>query len=284
MADHHIHHLLPLILALILLILPSSSHASNQTDGLFSEPYDFLVSGNNLTDGNQTLSLQPDCGLYYYVNGTLVKNFQTNTDSTGCILTINYFGQLVLDKGDGTQPQTLGTAGALGFYALLLTDDLLGVYGPRTWSNGILRSRTLKNKNLKQATSNNFIYSDNSIDGVANGNATIATNEGVTAYITQKCTLSVKNSAGIIWESTPSINGSYVCYLWLTNRGPLLLQYEDSKGLQTQWTGGVLGEKNKYVAVLRSYGGIDIYGLKDGILDIPPVTAAVAKNIKMVTA
>ncbi|XP_039133749.1 uncharacterized protein LOC120270744 [Dioscorea cayenensis subsp. rotundata] len=280
------HHLLPFLALIVLLILPSSSHAI-LTDALFSETNDFIFGGQNLTNGNGTLSLLNNCGLSYYIKGQKVVDFNTTINGTkGCTLSVTRRGLLSLDDGSGNAPRTLGTAGELGEYVLLASNERFGVYGPRIWDNGVSRppSTTLENKKLLRATSNNFIYSDNSIDGIANGNATIATNDDVKAYITQKCTLSVKNSTGTIWESTPSSNESNVCSLWLTNRGPLLLQYEDSKGLQTQWTGGAFEKVNLYVALLRSFGKIGIYGLKDDIRDISPYPGSAAENIKMVTA
>ncbi|KAH7671185.1 alpha-D-mannose-specific plant lectins domain-containing protein [Dioscorea alata] len=117
------HHLLPLILALILLILPSSSHADDQTQALFSDTDIFITGGKNLTHGIYTLSLGNNCSLLYYVKGVLKANYNTAIKgNTDCILSVTNQGQLLLRPGDGHNPLRLGIAYKVGDYAVVFTE------------------------------------------------------------------------------------------------------------------------------------------------------------------
>ncbi|KAH7671196.1 alpha-D-mannose-specific plant lectins domain-containing protein [Dioscorea alata] len=283
------HHLLPLILALILLILPSSSLVQ-ETPALFSDSNLFLIGGNNLTHGIYTLSLENNCSLIYYEKGVLTKDYNTAIEEAAfCQLSVTKNGQLSLETGDGNKPRLLGEAYDLGEYALIFGREGLSVCGPSTWNNSIPRpnEQTLKNKNLRATTSSNVIYSPNRRDGNANGDTLLATNKDASVYITQYCALSVnhRTTGENIWNSNSSSAEPLDSYLYLTERGELFLQYQDSEGrVHTQWTGGAFAEVNDYVLVLRFYGGLDIFGFKINVREIPPYSGSVAGNIKMVTA
>ncbi|XP_039133761.1 mannose-specific lectin 2-like [Dioscorea cayenensis subsp. rotundata] len=288
------HHLLP-FLALILLILPSSSQAQQQPTALFSDTSGYLGSNYNITISNHTLSLTHDCGLYYYDqydNGSSkVIDFNTPTDEEGCYLTINNFGQLVIKySNERKKPVTLGTAGKYGTYALLTTKYGIGIFGPRLWDNKIKPEdpQTPKNKNLRAAHSSIVLYSPDDKSRNANDNNSLAINGDVSVYITRYCALSVNHmTTGInIWNSNSSSAEPRICSLYLTRRGVLpLLYYDESNELHTQWTGGALAELKKYyVLVLRYYGGLDIYGVSINVRNIPPYSGPVTENIKMVTA
>ncbi|KAH7671187.1 alpha-D-mannose-specific plant lectins domain-containing protein [Dioscorea alata] len=281
------HYLLP-FLALILVILPSSSHADDQTQALFSDTDIFITGGKNLTHGIYTLSLGNNCSLLYYVKGDLKADYNTAIKgNTDCILSVTNQGQLLLRPGDGHSPLSLGDASEVGEYAVVFTEKGLCIYGPRKWDNKIHPGnelQTLKNKNLRATTSSNVIYSPERKDGNANGNTTLATNKDVSVYITQYCALSVNytETGKNIWNSNSSSAEPRDCFLYLTNTGVLLLQSDESEELHTQWTGGAFVKVNDYVLVLRSYGGLDLYGFKIKVVDIRPLLKI--ENIKMVTA
>ncbi|KAH7671186.1 alpha-D-mannose-specific plant lectins domain-containing protein [Dioscorea alata] len=282
------HHLLP-FLALILVILPSSSHADEQTSALFSVGNSFLISGRNLTSGIYTLSLAHNCSLTYYENGNLTKDYKTSIkEATDCILTVTHHGQLSLQTGDEVHRLLLGTASDFGMYAVLFTNEGPYVCGPRIWDNGIPRPnpQTLKSKNLRVTNSTNALYSPERVTGHANGDTLIATNEDVGLFITRYCELYVNNTETRknIWKSNSTSAEKLDCYLYLTERGVLPLQYVESNELITQWTGGAFKQVNNYVLVLRYYGGLDIYGYKVKVSKIPAYSGSDAGNIKMVTA
>ena len=281
------HHLLP-FLALILLILPSSSHAS-ETPALFSDPPQFLSGGHNLTVGNTTLSLSNDCGLILYLDDAPFIDFKTSTTASQCILQLNRYGQLVLTPGDETgKTQTILKKGAEGDYALLFVGGTLSIYGPATWNNNVsVPSSALKQGMLKAGTSDVFIVSDQIVNSGVN-----PSNGNVIAAITENCTFAVTNdiTGEKIWETTREYDNLEDCYLLLVD-GLLLLQGYNGSTLLTQWTGGYPAGLNFYVAVLRYYGRITIYGLSN-FLGVSPSSAAVAVaaaaaaaagNIKMVT-
>lgn len=275
------HHLLP-FLALILLILPSPSHAQvpDATPALFSDSKAYLPGGQNLTNGDLTLSLSNDCGLILYKDDSPVKDFNTSTTTSGCLLSLNSYGQLVLRPSYEPAPtQIIGEKGEFGDYAMLFIDGSLGIFGPASWSNSV-PAPGLKQESLHAAMSNNFLVSPNYVNGNENGDVVIGQNSPVSVVVTNHCTLSVMNDANeVLWESNEPTNEQKTCFLVLLDIGELLLQYYEGSQLHTQWTGGSLEKYNLYVAVLRYNGRITIYG---HMIYLPDMV--VAENIKMVTA
>ncbi|KAH7681562.1 alpha-D-mannose-specific plant lectins domain-containing protein [Dioscorea alata] len=295
MADHY--HLLPLILALILLILPSSSHA--KTQAMFSEPLQILFGGQSLTDGDLTLSVSNDCGLILYKAGRPVLDFNTSTTTSCCALLLNKYGQLLLvPDNERTLTQAISKKTKSGRFALLFVDGKLGIFGPAIWNNGVNHS-TLFNWNkltlgynhekIKTASTDYILFSGNIANGSANGDVVIAQNGEVSATITKKCALAVNDDTGKnIWSSAPTSAEPTQCSLELTSHGELLLQRYNESGIFTQWSGGCSAEEKLYVCLLRYYGRISIYGLKTWLYDgssfaAPAVSVVVAENIQMVT-
>ncbi|KAH7663804.1 alpha-D-mannose-specific plant lectins domain-containing protein [Dioscorea alata] len=292
------HHLLPLILALILLICPSSS-SSDETSALFTDPTQILFSGQSLTQDDLTLSLYSNCSLILYKAGSQVLDFGTSTTTSYCALLISEEGQLqLIPDSEQTPTQTIGSETNSANYALLFTNGKLGLFGPAIWNNGVKlptlsnsHKLTLNHNKLKAGSSDNFLASGGIVTGSANGDVVIAQNGDVSTVITPSCKLIVSNgtSGESIWQTKPSSSASVECFLRLTYNGLLLLQGYNDSGLFTQWTGGYEAREGTYVCLLRYFGRITIYRLKtwlyDGSSSAAAATAAVvAKNIKMVTA
>ncbi|KAH7671194.1 alpha-D-mannose-specific plant lectins domain-containing protein [Dioscorea alata] len=292
------HHLLPLILALILLIRPSSS-SSDETPALFTDPTQILFSGQNLTDGVLTLSLYSDCRLILYKVGSLVLDFGTSTTSTHCGMLVSDEGQLLLiPDSERTPTQTIGRITNSANYALLFLNNKLGLFGPAIWNNGvrlptlsISHELTLNHKKLKAGSADNFLVSGDVVTGSANGDVVIARNGDVSTVITSSCKLIVRNdtSGESIWQTRPTSAAPVECWLRLTYNGMLLLEGRNGSGLFTQWTGGYEAREGTYVCLLRYFGRITIYRLKTWLYDGSSSAAAaapavVAKKIKMVTA
>ncbi|XP_039133747.1 uncharacterized protein LOC120270742 [Dioscorea cayenensis subsp. rotundata] len=272
------HHLLPLILPLVLLILPSSTHAT--TKAMFTEPLQLLFGGQNLTDGDLTLSLSNDCSLILYKDGIPAKDFNTSTTTSSCALLVTQNGQLdLVPDNELTPTQTIGKKTYPGRYALLFINGNLGIFGPAMWDNG---------------STDYILFSGNYVTGSGNGDVVIAQNGKVSTVITKKCALAVKDDSAnkTIWHSWPTSDEPTECFLELKSNGQLLLQRYNESGVVTQWKGGYAAKDNLYVCLLRYYGGITIYGLKtwlyhDGSSSSSAAAAAaavVAEKIKMVTA
>ncbi|KAH7671201.1 alpha-D-mannose-specific plant lectins domain-containing protein [Dioscorea alata] len=304
MAHHHHHHhlLLPLILVQILfLILPSSSHAATQA--IFSQPLQLLFGGQSLTNGDLTLSLSNNCGLILYKASIPVLDFNTSTTTSYCALFVSEEGQLLLvADNERTPTQTIGKKTYSGRYALLFIDGKLGIFGPAIWNNGVTPttffdinklSLGLNHEKLKTAGSTDYIlFSGNIANGSANGDVVIAQNGKVSTVITKKCALAVKDDTGkTIWSTWPTSAEPTQCFLELTSHGELLLQWYNESGVYTQWKGGYTARENLYVCLLRYFGRIAIYGLKTWLYQdgsssssAGAVATVVAEKIKMVTA
>ncbi|KAJ0973269.1 hypothetical protein J5N97_021228 [Dioscorea zingiberensis] len=238
-------HLLSLftILSLLLLLFPSSSLAH---DALFSDPLQILYGGENLTDGDLTLSLSNKCSLVLYKAGDKVLDFKTTIDSTKhCALLVSPDGQLHLVPDNELIPTTkIGKKTYPGRYALLFIKGKLGIFGP----------------------------------AIANGEVVIAENNKVSAVITPYCTLSVKyNSKVTVWETEPRSSKPTACELSLKSNGELLLQGDGEAGVYTQWNGGFASEEKLYVCLLRYNGQILVYGLKSWLYQ--PTTDAAIKMV-----
>ncbi|KAH7671197.1 alpha-D-mannose-specific plant lectins domain-containing protein [Dioscorea alata] len=295
------HHLLPLILPLVLLILPSSSHAT--TKAMFSEPLQLLFGGQNLTEGDLTLSLFNDCGLILYKAGIPVLDFNTSTTTSYCALFVSDGGQLILAADNERTPtQTIFKKTYSGRYALLFIKGKLGLFGPANWNNGVKPTTffninyqpTLNHEKLKTGSTDYILLSGNIVTGSANGDVVIAQNGKVSTVITKKCAIAVKDDTAnkTIWHSWPTSDEPAECFLELKPNGELLLQRYNESGVVTQWKGGYASKDNLYVCLLRYFGGITIYGLKTWLYDdgsssssaAAAAAAVVAEKIKMVTA
>ncbi|KAH7671202.1 alpha-D-mannose-specific plant lectins domain-containing protein [Dioscorea alata] len=296
MADGY--HLLPLILSLSLLILPSSSHA--ETQAMFSEPLQFLFGGQSLTDGDLTLSLSNDCGLILYKAGIPVLDFNTRTTTSYCALLVNTYGRLLLvPDNEQTITQAISTKTNSGSYALLFVDGKLGIFGPAIWNNGVSRStlfninqptRGLNHEKLKTGFADYILFPGDTITGSANGDVVIAQNGKVSTVITNKCALAVKDDTTnkTIWHTWPTSSEPTECFLEFTSHGELLLQGYNGSGVYTQWKGGYSAREKLYVCLLRYFGRITIYGLKTWLYDGSASAAGAAsidvvENIEMVT-
>ncbi|KAJ0973268.1 hypothetical protein J5N97_021227 [Dioscorea zingiberensis] len=272
-------HLLSLftILSLLLLLFPSSSLAH---DALFSEPIQFLFGGENLTDGDLTLSLSNKCSLVLYNAGEKVLDFKTTINSTKhCALLVSPDGQLLLVPDNELIPTTkIGKKTYPGRYALLFIKGKLGIFGPAMWDNGVTGITYTTSHHLKSGVANYLLFSGHTVSGSANGDVVIAENNKVSAVITPYCTLSVKyNSNVTVWETEPQSSEPTACELSLKPNGELLLQGDGESGVYTQWSGGYASEEKLYVCLLRHNGQILVYGLKAWLYE--PTTDAAIKMV-----
>ncbi|KAJ3692200.1 hypothetical protein LUZ60_012550 [Juncus effusus] len=126
-----------LLLAILGLLAPSYK-ADNV---LFSG--ETMYSGQSLTWGSYTLTMQNDCNLVLYDSGRAVWSSQTYNRGSGCFLRMQVDGNLVVYDSSNRALWASNTGRGQGNYVLVLQKDRnIVIYGPAIWGAGTNRVGT----------------------------------------------------------------------------------------------------------------------------------------------
>ncbi|MQL91919.1 hypothetical protein Taro_024537 [Colocasia esculenta] len=242
--------LLFLLPAILGLLVPRSAVAVGTNYLLSGQTLD---TEGHLRNGDLDLVMQGDCNLVLY-NG----NWQSNTANKGrnCKLTLTYYGELVINNGDGSSVWRSGDPSIKGNYTAVLhpAEGKLVVFGPSVfkidpWVPHQLNS--LRFRNIPFTKTNNLLFSGQ----VVYGDGWLTT-ENFQFVMQLDCNL-VLYGGTYGWQSNTHGNGEN-CFLRLNHEGELIIKDGDNNKII--WSSHSSSELGKYVLILRDDGLVVIYG------------------------
>lgn len=220
---------------------------------------DVLATDGQLTYGTTSAIIQNDCNFVVYNNhGGFVSG--TSGFSSGCTLTLNNVGQLVInDVNSNTIWTSSPPSATTGNYAAVLRPDgQVAVYGPAVWSTPQRDPSNADNEADESKVGNipmvkNLLFSSQFLYN----NATLSTRD-YALIMGYDCNLALtKGGSTILWQSGTAGKGQN-CFLRLDHRGQLTVASDKYK---TVWASKPAGkQEGDYVLILQIHGQAVVYG------------------------
>ncbi|XP_039132270.1 mannose-specific lectin CEA-like [Dioscorea cayenensis subsp. rotundata] len=208
-----------------------------------------LTPGQNLTNGDFQLSLQPNCELI--ITDAVKTIWRANTSGQGsdCYLGFKHNGELVVRHGVHYILWSSGVKSKKGKYALLLdSNGKLNIFGQRRWISN--NQKVLGENNMRTVITTEYVLHS----GHRLNPGKHLSYQNLTFGLSH-CNLVINDtdSGRILWQTNTKARG---CYVQLDANGELTVKHSK----QRLWSSNKRGDNGAYIGVLRYDGRFGVYG------------------------